>query len=124
MRAEASSSPRPRSANRSTAGASARDTTRVVVRRAPLALARAVRGGRPLVSYLERSLPPWIDSRSSGAETKKLLRASMRGLLPDSILAARTTRTGVTGGYFGRSMREHLPMMVAAAFDHSLLEPV
>jgi asparagine synthase (glutamine-hydrolysing) len=163
-----------------------------------LALARIVRGGRPLVSYLERSLPPWIDSRfarahslderdrvyapriahgsradretawylshqyfprvfgavstfardegveirsplydrrviefaltrpreerSSGAETKKLLRASMRGLLPDSILAARTKRTGVTGGYFARSMREHLPAMVAATFDHSLLE--
>jgi asparagine synthase (glutamine-hydrolysing) len=163
-----------------------------------LALAKAVRGGRPLVSYLERSLPPWIDSRfvrthsldsrdrvnapritrgsradretawylshqyfprvfgavstfareegveirsplydqriiefaltrpreerSSGAETKKLLRASMRGLLPDSILAARTKRTGVTGGYFARSMREHLPAMVDATFDHSLLE--
>ncbi|HEV7706093.1 MAG TPA: asparagine synthase-related protein [Gemmatimonadaceae bacterium] len=166
--------------------------------RPALALARAVRGGRPLVSYLERSLPPWIDSRfarahslderdrlyaprithgsradretawylshqyfprvfgavstfareegveirsplydkrviefaltrpreerSSGVETKKLLRASMRGLLPDSILATRTKRTGVTGGYFGRSMREHLPAMVDAVFDHSLLE--
>ena len=163
-----------------------------------LAAARAVRGGRPLLSYLERSLPPWIDSRfarahslelrdrihapritrgsradretiwylshqyfprvfgavstfakdegveirsplydkrvielaltrpreerSSGAETKKLLRAAMRGLLPDSILAPRTTRTGITEGYFARSMREQLPAMVDAAFDHSLLE--
>ena len=52
------------------------------------------------------------EERSSGVETKKLLRASMRGLLPDSILATRTKRTGVTGGYFGRSMREHLPAMV------------
>ena len=166
--------------------------------RPALGLARVVRGGRPLVSYLERSLPPWIDSRfarahslderdrlhaprithgsradretawylshqyfprvfgavstfareegveirsplydkrviefaltrpreerSSGVETKKLLRASMRGLLPDSILATRTKRTGVTGGYFAKSMREHLPTMVDAAFDHSLLE--
>ncbi|HMI58944.1 MAG TPA: asparagine synthase-related protein [Gemmatimonadaceae bacterium] len=166
--------------------------------RPALALARMVRGGRPLVSYLERSLPPWIDSRfarthslderdrlyaprikrgsradretawylshqyfprvfgavstfareegveirsplydkrviefaltrpreerSSGVETKKLLRASMRGLLPDSILATRAKRTGVTGGYFAKSMREHLPTMVEAAFDHSLLE--
>jgi asparagine synthase (glutamine-hydrolysing) len=163
-----------------------------------LSAARALRGGRPLVSYLERSLPPWIDSRfirahsldardrasapritrgsradretawylshqyfprvfgavssfardegieirsplydrrvielaltrpreerSSGAETKRLLRASMRGLLPDSILAPRTKRTGVTGGYFGRSMREHLPALVDATFDLSLLE--
>jgi asparagine synthase (glutamine-hydrolysing) len=166
--------------------------------RPALAVARAVRGGRPLVSYLERSLPPWIDSRfarahslderdrlyaprithgsradretawylshqyfprvfgvvstfareegveirsplydkrvielaltrpreerSSGVETKRLLRASMRGLLPDSILATRTKRTGVTGGYFGRSMREHMPAIVDATFDHSLLE--
>jgi asparagine synthetase B (glutamine-hydrolysing) len=166
--------------------------------RPALAAARAVRGGRPLVSYLERSLPPWIDSRfarahsldtrdrrhapritrgsradretawylshnyfprvfgavstfareegveirsplydkrvielaltrprherSSGAETKKLLRASMRGLLPDSILATRTKRTGVTGGYFSRSMREHLPTIVEAVFRESLLE--
>jgi asparagine synthase (glutamine-hydrolysing) len=166
--------------------------------RPALAVARAVRGGRPLVSYLERPLPPWIDSRfarahslderdrlyapriahgsradretawylshqyfprvfgavstfareegveirsplydkrviefaltrpreerSSGVETKRLLRASMRGLLPDSILATRTKRTGVTGGYFGRSMREHLPAIVDVTFDHSLLE--
>jgi asparagine synthase (glutamine-hydrolysing) len=166
--------------------------------RPALALARTLRGGRPLVSYLERSLPPWIDTRfarahslderdrlyaprithgsradretawylshqyfprvfgavstfareegveirsplydkrviefaltrpreerSSGAETKKLLRASMRGLLPDSILATRTQRTGVTGGYFARSMREYLLAMVESTFDHSTLE--
>jgi asparagine synthetase B (glutamine-hydrolysing) len=166
--------------------------------RPALSVARALRGGRPLLSYLERSLPPWIDARfarvhslelrdrlnapritrgsradretawylshqyfprvfgavstfakdegveirsplydkrviefaltrpreerSAGAETKKLLRASMRGLLPDSILAPRTARTGVTGGYFARSMREHLPAIVEAEFKNSLLE--
>jgi hypothetical protein len=62
------------------------------------------------------------EERSSGDETKKLLRASMRGLLPDSILAKRTKRTGVTGGYFARSMREHLPALVDTLFQHSLLE--
>ena len=163
-----------------------------------LSVARVLRGGRPLRSYLERSLPPWIDvrfarahlleqrdrlhapritrgsradretawylshqyfprvfgavstfakeegveirsplydrrvielaltrpraERSSGAETKRLLRAAMRGLLPDSILAPRTKRTGITEGYFARSMREQLPAMVDAAFEHSLLE--
>jgi hypothetical protein len=46
----------------------------------------------------------------------------MRGLLPDSILAPRTARTGVTGGYFARSMREHLPALVDDLFKHSLLE--
>jgi asparagine synthase (glutamine-hydrolysing) len=163
-----------------------------------LSAARVLRGGRPLLSYLERSLPPWIDSRfarahsldtrdrlhaprithgsradretawylshqyfprvfgavstlamdegveirsplydkrvielaltrpreerSQGAETKRLLRAAMRGLLPESILAKRTKRTGVTGGYFARSMREHLPALVDGAFNHSVLE--
>jgi asparagine synthase (glutamine-hydrolysing) len=165
---------------------------------AALSAARVLRGGRPLLSYLERSLPPWIDSRfarvhslaerdrlnapritrgaradretawylshqyfprvfgavstfakdegveirsplydkrvielaltrpreerSSGAETKKLLRAAMRGMLPESILAPRTKRTGITEGYFARSMREQLPVMVDALFEHSLLE--
>lgn len=165
--------------------------------RPALALASLVRGGRPLVGYLERTLPPWIDpgfardheldsrdrvhaprvprgsradqemawylsnqyfarvfgcvstfareegveirsplydrrviefaltrprsERSAGRETKLLLRAAMRGLLPDSVLRTRTTRTGVTGGYFARSMRERLPAMVDEFFGESLL---
>ena len=165
--------------------------------RPALALASLARGGRPLVGYLERALPPWIDKRfvrehaldrrdrlyaprvthrlrsdretawylshqyfprvfgvtstfareegveirsplydrriiefaltrpreekSTGNETKRLLRASMRGLLPDSILQARAKRTGETGGYFTRSMRQHLPAMATAFFDDSML---
>jgi asparagine synthase (glutamine-hydrolysing) len=165
--------------------------------RPALALAALVRGGRPLVGYLERTLPPWMDGkfardheldsrdrvhgprlprgsradqemawylsnqyfarvfgcvstfareegveirsplydrrviefaltrprweRSSGRETKSLLRAAMRGLLPDNVLRARATRTGVTGGYFTRSMREHLPAIVDEFFDNSVL---
>ena len=165
--------------------------------RPALALATLLRGGRPLVGYLERTLPPWIDARfardheldsrdrvhaprvprgsradqemawylsnqyfarvfgcvstfakeegveirsplydrriiefaltrprserSTGRETKRLLRAAMQGLLPDSVLRTRTTRTGVTGGYFSRSMREHLPAMIDEFFDKSLL---
>jgi asparagine synthetase B (glutamine-hydrolysing) len=73
---------------------------------------------------IELALTRPREERSSGAETKKLLRAAMRGLLPDSILAPRTKRTGVTEGYFARSMREQLPTMVDAAFDHSFLESV
>lgn len=166
--------------------------------RPALALATLVRGGKPLVGYLERALPPWIDprfvrahrldardrlyaprvthrnrsdretawyllhqyfprvfgvtstfareegveirsplydrriiefaltrpreERSSGTETKKLLRAAMRGLLPDSILAPRAKRTGETGGYFTHSMRQHLPVLVDTLFEHSALE--
>jgi hypothetical protein len=53
--------------------------------------------------------PRW--ERSSGRETKRLLRAAVRGLLPDEVLAPRPARTGVTGGFFTRSMREHLPAL-------------
>lgn len=165
--------------------------------RPALALATLVRGGRPLVGYLERTLPPWIDARfardheldsrdrvhapsvprgsradqemawylsnqyfarvfgcvssfareegveirsplydrrvidfaltrprrerSAGTETKTLLRAAMKGLLPDNVLQTRTVRTGVTAGYFTRSMRERLPAMVDEMFGTSLL---
>jgi hypothetical protein len=63
--------------------------------------------------------PRW--ERSSGRETKTLLRAAMHGLLPDNVLRTRATRTGVTGGYFTRSMREHLPAIVDEFFDNSVL---
>lgn len=168
--------------------------------RPALELATLVRGGRPLIGYLERTLPPWIDrrfardheldsrdrryaprvprgtradremawylsnqyfprvfgcvstfareegveirsplydrrviefaltrprsERSSGRETKTLLRAAMRGLLPESVLRTRTTRTGVTGGYFAVSMRKQLPAMMEEFFDRSLLAQV
>lgn len=45
------------------------------------------------------------EERYSGRETKRLLRRSMRGLLPDHVLAPRVTRTGVTSRYFERSMQ-------------------
>ncbi len=165
--------------------------------RPALALARLARGGRPLVGYLERALPPWVtprfvrehaldtrdrryaprvthrnrfdretawylshqyfprifgvtsnfareegveirsplydrrvidfaltrprEERSQGTETKRLLRASMRGLLPDSILQPRAKRTGETGGYFTRSMRSQLPAIASEVFRESLL---
>ena len=165
--------------------------------RPTLALAQLARGGRPLVGYLERALPPWIsqqfardhaldtrdrlyaprvahrnrsdretawylshqyfprifgatsnfaleegveirsplydkriiefaltrprEERSEGTETKRLLRASIRGLLPDSILQPRAKRTGETGGYFTRSMRRQLPAIVESVFEHSIL---
>lgn len=146
-----------------------------------------LRGGRPLVGYLERTPPPWIDrdfarahhlqererahtpqrgritcaahetlwyltypyfprvfgwvsaialeegvelrsplydarvvafalsrprrERSLGRETKRLLRRAMQGLLPDEIVMPRTARTGITSGYFDRSMRAGFPAL-------------
>ncbi|MFN2400633.1 MAG: asparagine synthase-related protein, partial [Gemmatimonadaceae bacterium] len=163
---------------------------------AALALASAVRG-RPLVSYFDRHLPPWIrtdfarryqlaerhrarvdrfaggsqaayeahwfltepffpevfrmvagfaledglelrsplydnrvigfaatrprDERAKGGETKRLLRAAMRGLIPANVLAPRPYHTGTTGEYFWRSMRESFPPLLEAALDNSVL---
>jgi hypothetical protein len=59
------------------------------------------------------------EERSSGGETKRLLRRSMRGLLPDEVLAPRTHRTGVTTGYFDRSMKSGLRPLLTEAFLNS-----
>lgn len=49
--------------------------------------------------------------RSLGRETKRLLRRAMQGLLPDEIVMPRTARTGITSGYFDRSMRAGFPAL-------------
>lgn len=54
---------------------------------------------------------PWWE-RSSGTETKRLLRSSMRGLLPDSVLAPRTHRTGITSGYSHGAMTKVFPRLL------------
>lgn len=59
--------------------------------------------------------------RASGWETKLLLRRSMRGLLPDAVLAPRTHRTGVTSGYLFREMREVWSALFLHAFEEPLL---
>lgn len=45
------------------------------------------------------------EDRASGPETKLLLRRAARGVLPDSVLAPRTHRTGMTIGFSDRAMR-------------------
>ncbi|MGI9183039.1 MAG: asparagine synthetase B family protein [Longimicrobiaceae bacterium] len=59
--------------------------------------------------------------RASGWETKLLLRRSMRGLLPDAVLAPRSHRTGVTSGYLYREMREVWPALFLQVFEEPLL---
>jgi len=59
------------------------------------------------------------EERSRDGETKRLLRRSMRGLLPDHVLAPRTHRTGMTTGYFDRSMRSGLAPLLLEAFEGS-----
>lgn len=47
---------------------------------------------------------PW-NERVDRRETKILLRRAMRGLVPESVLAPRPHRTGVTSAYFLRQLR-------------------
>lgn len=61
------------------------------------------------------------EERSSGNETKRLLRASVKGLMPDEVLAARSTRTGTTSAYFDRSMRGEHKDLLLRTMEHSLL---
>lgn len=56
------------------------------------------------------------EERNAGRETKRLLRASMRGLLPDAVLAPRDTRTGTLDGHFAAGMRSEFPALAAEAF--------
>lgn len=71
---------------------------------------------------------PWSD-RVDGNETKRLLRAAMRGRLPDAVLAPRSQRTGTTNAYFLRELRhagwpvaqELLPAMRLA--ELGIIEP-
>ncbi|HYR11324.1 MAG TPA: asparagine synthase-related protein, partial [Longimicrobium sp.] len=56
------------------------------------------------------------EERNAGRETKRLLRASMRGLLPDDVLAPRDTKTGTLGGYFAAAMKADFPALAAEAF--------
>ncbi|HEX5436764.1 MAG TPA: asparagine synthase-related protein [Gemmatimonadaceae bacterium] len=162
-----------------------------------LGMARLLRGGRPLVGYLERTPPEWIEpefverygilererrftphrgrmshatfeqwwyltnpffprvvgtatsaaleegvelrsplydrrvielaatrpraERSSGLETKRLLRRAARGLLPDHVLSPRPYRTGLTTTYLYQSFRRQAPELFTSIFSRSIL---
>ena len=62
-----------------------------------------------------------IRERSSGAETKSLLRAAMRGLLPEKFLAPRSHRTGMTIGFSQQRMRAAYPRLWERVFASPLL---
>ena len=61
------------------------------------------------------------EERASQAETKRALRAAMRGLIPDDVLAPRRTRTGTTGRMFARALRDGGEELVADASRDSRL---
>lgn len=45
------------------------------------------------------------EERNNAGDQKRLLRAAMRGLLPDSVLGPRRTKTGTLTSYFAHHMR-------------------
>ena len=61
-----------------------------------------------------------VAERSSGRETKRLLRKAMEGLLPADVLAPRRYRTGMTIGFSRARMRSAYPALFAEAFGQDL----
>lgn len=61
------------------------------------------------------------EERASGMETKRTLRAAMRGIIPDEVLAPRRTRTGTTGQLFARALRTAGPALIADVTERSRL---
>jgi asparagine synthase (glutamine-hydrolysing) len=88
-----------------------------------LALASGVELRSPLSDrrVIEFALSrPWWE-RSSGTETKRLLRRAMKDLLPADVLAPRPRRTGITAGYSHRWMSEVFPRLLARTMEQPLL---
>ena len=69
---------------------------------------------------VEFALKRPISERASPGETKTLLRKSMHGLLPASVLAPRKYRTGMTYGFSNLRMREAYPALVAQLLSRPL----
>ena len=63
---------------------------------------------------------PWWE-RSSGSETKTLLRRAMRGLLPPGVLASRPRRTGTTAGYSHSWVRDRFPALLSEMLETPML---
>lgn len=72
---------------------------------------------RRVVEFTARR--PWSD-RSQGPETKRLLRAAIKGLVPDAVIAPRPYRTGVTSGIAARAFDQELPGVVARLMEQPL----
>jgi asparagine synthase (glutamine-hydrolysing) len=61
------------------------------------------------------------EERASHRETKRVLRAAMKGIIPDEVLAPREMRTGTTGRLFSRAMRGAGPDLLGEAIRDSRL---
>jgi asparagine synthase (glutamine-hydrolysing) len=85
-------------------------------------LDEGVEGRSPLLDrrVIEFALRRPTAERTSGPETKRLLRHAMGGLLPAHVLAPRTHRTGLTIGFSRSRMRAGYPALLERLFAEPL----
>jgi asparagine synthase (glutamine-hydrolysing) len=104
---------------------------RVNAKMAGFALDEGVELRSPLLDrrVVEFALSRPRDERNDAGDHKRLLRAAMRGLLPDSVLGVRRIKTGTLASYFARHMRsEGLRLLdqlgsSPALADSGIIEP-
>ena len=66
-----------------------------------------------------------LSDRGAGGDGKRLLRRAMSGLIPESVLAPRSRKTGTPAGYFRRQFQATLPAEMESLFGRgrqSILE--
>jgi asparagine synthase (glutamine-hydrolysing) len=80
---------------------------RVNAKMAGFALDHGVELRSPLLDrrVVEFALSRPAEERNNAGDHKRLLRAAMRGLLPESVLAPRHAKTGTLASYFAHHMR-------------------
>ena len=73
----------------------------------------------PRVIALAATRPRW--EKRKGAHNKSLLRAAMKGMLPEDVLLARLYKTGLTQDYLMRCVQREFPTHAAALRRESVL---
>ena len=73
----------------------------------------------PRVIALAATRPRW--EKRSGVRSKSLLRAAMKGMLPEEVLWPRLYKTGLTKDYLMRSVQQEFPLHAAALRRESVL---
>jgi asparagine synthase (glutamine-hydrolysing) len=73
----------------------------------------------PRVLALAATRPRW--EKRSGFRSKSLLRAAMKGMLPEEVLWPRLYKTGLTKDYLRRSVQQEFPVHAAALRRESVL---
>jgi asparagine synthetase B (glutamine-hydrolysing) len=73
----------------------------------------------PRVLALAATRPRW--EKRSGVRSKSLLRAAMKGMLPEQVLLPRLYKTGLTKDYLMRSVQQEFPVHAAALRRESVL---